>query len=77
MVTAAAPRWPDWREHPDQPVDIEDPLAGALKDAELLVAFAARRRRIDPKKLLTLAEAVAKVRAVHLRLRRRDPVLDA
>ncbi len=48
------------KPHADSPVDLADPMGGALKDAELLVAFAAQSRRsIEPKKVLALTTAVA------------------
>ncbi len=45
------------REHPDPPVDLDDPMGGALRDADLLMAYAAQSRRSVKKEL---AEELAK-----------------
>ena len=61
---ALAARLRSWltQLHPDPPVDVGDPLGGALKDAELLIAFAAQSRRsVDKTKALSLAETVSRV----------------
>jgi hypothetical protein len=48
--------------HPDPPVDVDDPIGGALQDAELLIAFAAQSRRsVAHDKVLALTTAAARV----------------
>jgi hypothetical protein len=51
------------------PVQINDPIGGALKDAELLIAYSAQSRRsIKSEKIVALAEAIDAAR----RMRQND-----
>lgn len=52
------------RRAPEAAIDFDDPVGGAVRDAELLIAFAAQSyRRIEPKKVARLIETAGAISA--------------
>lgn len=63
-VVAGWARFVAWQQHSQArpPVDVNDPMGGALSDGEVLIAFAAQdRRSIDETKVLAYTTAAARV----------------